>query len=151
MKRYTFSLHRVLRVRAGQEILARQALRAAAEDAAAAEDEYDAKLLRYQAGVAGAASFRGTALNLMAVQQAAARRAREVSAAEDAREAARDRFDDARAAWSAAKQRLQSMEHLDERERARHQAQAQAAEQAAVDDLVSGRATRAAGGTEDGR
>ena len=151
MRRYTFSLHRVLRVRAGQETLARQALRAAAEDAAAAEDEYDAKLLRYQAGVAGAASFRGTALNLLAVQQAASRRAREVSIAENASEAAQGRLDDARAAWSAAKQRLQSMEHLDERERARYQVQAQASEQAAMDDLVTGRAARAAGETEEGR
>lgn len=140
MKRYVFSLHRVLRVRAAQETVARQTLRAAAEHAAAAEDDYDAKYRNYQATVASAATFRGTALNLLAVQQAASRRAREVVDAEDARAAAHGQLAATRDAWSAARQRVQSLEHLDERDRVRHRAAAQRAEQAAADDLAGGRA-----------
>lgn len=150
MKRYVFSLHRLLRVRAAQETVARQALRASAEHAAAAEADYDAKYRHYQAAVAGAATFRGTALSLLALHQAASRRAREVVDADNASEVARAEVAGARAAWSAAKQRVQALEHLDERERDRHLALVQDAEQAAVDDLVNGRAARRAGGRGEG-
>lgn len=140
MKRYVFSLSRVLRVRTAQETVARQALRSAAEHAVSSEDDYDAKYRHYQAAVAGAATFRGTALNLMAVQQAAARRAREVADAEDANDAAREMLAEARDTWSAARQRVQSLAHLDEREMLRHRAATQRAEQAVADDLAGGRA-----------
>jgi flagellar export protein FliJ len=145
MKRYVFSLHRVLRVRAAQETVARQALRAAAEHAAAAEDDYDTKFRHYQATVAGTATFRGTALNLMAVQEAASRRARETVAAEDASDAARAELAAAREAWSATRQRVQSLEHLDEREQVRHRAATQHAEQAVADDLAGRAAHRLEG------
>lgn len=142
MKRYVFSLHRVLRVRAAQETLARQALRASAEHAAALEDDCDVKYRNYQAAVAGAATFRGTALNLLALQQAASRRARKVVDAENASEVARLEMAEARDAWTAAKQRVQALEQFDERERGRYLVSVQDAEQAAIDDLVNGRAAR---------
>lgn len=142
MKRYAFSLRRVLRVRAAQETVARQALRAAADHAAAARDDNDVKYRQYQAAVAGAATFRGTALNLLAMQDAAARRAREVVAADKANDAAQAQLVEARGAWSATEQRVQTLEHLDEREKARYQAALQHAEQVVVDDVVSGRAAR---------
>lgn len=145
MKRYVFSLHRVLRVRAAQETLARQVLHTSAEHAAAAEDDCDVKYRNYQAAVAGAATFRGTALNLLALQQAASRRAREVVDAENSSEAARAELAEAHDVWSAAKQRVQALEQFDERERRRHLVSVQAAEQAAIDDLVNGRAAHRLG------
>lgn len=142
MKRYVFSLQRVLRVRATQETVARQALRSAADHAAYAADDYDMKTRNYEANVASAASLRGTVLNMLALRDVAALRARAVLDAANECEAAEGELDSATQAWAGAKQKLGALENLDERQRTEYRATVEAAEQREADDLVNGRAAR---------
>jgi flagellar export protein FliJ len=143
MKRYVFSLNRVLRVRATQETVARQALRNAAEHAAQADDDYDVKLRNYEANVASAASMRGTILNVLAMRDLSVLRAKAVVEAAREQQAAHVELDAASSAWTEAKQRLSPLEKLDERQQAQYRAEQEKAEQAEADDLVAGRARRA--------
>jgi flagellar export protein FliJ len=142
VKRYVFSLHRVLRVRATQETVARQALRTAAEHAANADDDYDMKMRNYEANVASAASLRGTVLNMLAMRGVATMRAQAVVASERQRDAAHEERDAAHEKWAQAKQKLGALESLDERQRLQHRAEQEAAEQAEADDIVNGRRLR---------
>lgn len=143
MKRYVFSLNRVLRVRETQESIARQALRAAAEHAAQADDDYDMKSRSYEANVASAASLRGTVLNMLAMRDVITRRAQAVVDAKRESELAHAEAEAAHEAWAEAKRKLGVLEHLDDRQRAEHQARELAKEQAEVDDLAGSRAQRA--------
>ena len=143
MKRYVFSLHRVLRVRATQETVARQALRSAAELAVHADDDYDQKARNYEATVASAAARRGTVLSMLAMRDIAALRAKAVVDAEEASIEAHSDLDRASQAWAQAKQKLGALENLDERQRIEHRALREAQEQAESDDLVTGRTRRA--------
>lgn len=143
MKRYIFSLHRVLRVRETQESVARQALRAAAEHAAQADDDYDMKSRSYEANVASAASLRGTVLNMLAMRDVATLRARAVIEAKNEAERTQAELRAAHEQWAETKQKLGVLEHLDERQRADHQARQLAEEQAQTDDLASTRMQRA--------
>ena len=138
MKRYVFSLHRVLRVRTTQESVARQALRTAAEHAAHADEDYDLKLRNYEANVASAASLRGSVLNMLAMRGVATMRAQAVLDAERERAEAQLQRDEAHETWVQAKQKLGALESLDERQRAQHRAEEAAAEQAEADDITSG-------------
>jgi flagellar export protein FliJ len=142
MKRYVFSLHRVLRVRNTQETVARQALRSAAEHAAFAADDYDMKTRNYEANVASAASMRGTVLSMLAMRDVSVMRAKAVVAAEQENDAARSKLDAASQTWAQAKQKLAALENLDERQQVEHRALIEAAAQAETDDLVTGRALR---------
>ena len=142
VKRYVFSLHRVLRVRATQENVARQALRSAADHAAYAADDYDMKARNYEANVASAASMRGTILSMLAMRDISAMRARAVLDAGHEDEQARGELDVASQKWAPAKQKLGALENLDERQRVEHKAKLEAAEQAEADDLVNGRTRR---------
>jgi len=142
MKRYVFSLNRVLRVRATQESVARQALRSAAEHAAHADDDFDMKARNYEANVASAASLRGTVLNMLAMRDLSAMRAKEVVDAAREKDAAHEQLDAASAAWAQTKQKLGALENLDERQHTGYLVAQAAAEQAEADDLVTGRARR---------
>jgi flagellar export protein FliJ len=134
MKRYVFSLHRVLRVRETQESVARQVLRAAAEHAAQADDDYDMKARNYEANVASAASLRGSVLNMLAFRDAAARRAQAVLDAEETRESAQTGLRQANESWADAKRKLSALEHLDERQRAEYRLRELSEEQAQADE-----------------
>lgn len=151
MKRYIFSLHRVLRVRETQESVARQVLRAAAEHAAQADDDYDMKSRNYEANVASAASLRGTVLNMLALRAAATRRAEEVVEAKRESERAHAELDAAHDVWAQSKQKLNVLEHLDERQRAEYQARQLAEEQAEVDDIASRAVRRPDSTSTDGK
>lgn len=142
MKRYVFSLHRVLRVRATQETVARQVLRTAAEHAAHADEDYDLKLRNYEANVASAASLRGTVLNMLAMRDVATLRAQAVVDADRQRADAHAERDAAHGSWAQAKQKVGALESLDERQRAQHRVEQDAAEQAEADDIVNGRRFR---------
>ena len=144
MKRYVFSLHRVLRVRTTQETVARQALRTAAEHAAHADEDYDLKLRNYEANMASAASLRGTVLNMLALRGAASMRAREVIDAEQRRGEAHQQLATAHDEWAHAKQKVGALESLDDKQRMQHRAEQEAAEQAEIDDMVNGRRARRA-------
>jgi flagellar export protein FliJ len=132
----------VLRVRATQETVARQALRTAAEHAAHADEDYDLKLRNYEANVASAASLRGTVLNMLAMRGVATMRAEAVMDAEKQRDVANDQLDTAHETWVQAKQKLGALENFDERQRAQHRVEQDAAEQAEADDIVNGRRLR---------
>jgi flagellar export protein FliJ len=144
VKRYVFSLQRVLRVRTTQETVARQALRTAAEHAAHADEDYDLKLRNYEANVASAASLRGTVLNMLALRGAASMRAREVIDAEQRRDDAHQQLATAHDDWVGAKQKVGALESLDDKQRTQHRAAQEAAEQAEIDDMVNARRARRA-------
>ncbi len=142
MKRYVFSLHRVLRVRSTQETVARQALRSAAEHAAHADEDYDQKMRNYEANVASAASLRGTVLNMLAMRGVETMRAQAVLEAERQSAEAHARREAAHESWVQAKQKVGALESLDERQHALHRTEQEAAEQAEADDIVNGRRFR---------
>jgi flagellar export protein FliJ len=150
MKRYVFSLNRVLRVRATQETVARQALRSAADHAAYAAEDYDMKTRNYEANVASAASMRGTVLSMLAMRDISAIKARAVVEAGAEHDNAVTNLDSASELWSRAKQKLGALENLDERQRADHRIQQERDEQAEADDLVNGRPRRAMPGVQRG-
>lgn len=144
MKRYSFSLTRVLRVRSTQEELATQALRAAAERAARADDDYDLALRNYEAQVASEASLRGMALGVLACRDLDTLRARAVVDTELKRERAHDSAETAHAAWADARRRVSALERLDERQRAEYLREVVAAEDAEADDITTSRRRAAA-------
>ncbi len=139
MKRYVFSLHRVLRVRSAQESAARQALRTAADQAARAADDYDLKMCNYEANVASAASLRGTVLSMLAMRAVSSLRAEAVLEADRQRVQADGELGTASQTWADAKKRLSSLEELDERHRAEHRSELGAEEQRAADDISNGK------------
>lgn len=150
MKRYVFSLNRVLRVRATQETVARQALRSAADHAAYAAEDYDMKTRNYEANVASAASMRGTVLSMLAMRDIATIKARAVVESDAERDSAQTVLDSASELWARAKQKLGALESLDERQRADHRIQREREEQAEADDLVNGRSRPAVPGAHRG-
>jgi len=151
MKRYVFSLNRVLRVRATQETVARQALRSAADHAAYAADDYDMKTRNYEANVASAASMRGTVLSMLAMRDISAIKARAVVEAGIESGDAQTELDSASERWARAKQKLGALESLDERQRVEHRQQQERDEQAEADDLVNGRTRPAVPGVHRGQ
>lgn len=148
MKRYAFSLARVLHVRATQEDLARQSLRAAAERAHEADDDAYVANRNYMAKLASEASMRGATLSLLALRDLDTLRARAVLEAEDRRAQAIADMEAAKVTWASAKARVNALEHLDERQREAHQLATIAAEDAEVDDMMSTRRNRGAGSTD---
>ena len=142
MKRAAFRLQPVLELRRTQE---RAAARAAAEAAAAAA-EADRRATERETSLATATlpastssgSFLAAAARLrMAAEDAAAARSLAVASAEQA--------EVVRAEWTAAAQRTKGLERLRDRHLAAVREAELAAEERAVDDLVTGRAGRAAG------
>jgi flagellar export protein FliJ len=151
VKRHVFSLHRVLGVRTTQESMARQRLAAALVHARRVEEEYDDANRRYQANLAAQASLRGSGMNLVALRDLDAMRARRVVDAERVRTASYTAVDDARAGWADAKKKLGALERLDERERELHAHELLAEQDAEVDDIVTTRHRSVADDTfEDG-
>jgi flagellar export protein FliJ len=142
MKKYSFSLDRVLRVRRTQEDVARARLQAAASHARRAEEDVELARQRYDTATSGAAGMRGLALSALAVREQDMRRAIDVREAEvRLRQAENDRTD-ATDGWIAAKQGVSVLENLDARQRAAHEQEVVAEADAATDDLVTGRFRR---------
>ena len=139
MKRAAFRLQPVLELRRTEE---RAAAAAAAEAANAAADA-DRRATDYEAALADAAIPRslpaGTFVAAMTLLRTAA------SDASDARALAAASAEQAelvRQRWTAAAQRTKGLERLRERHQAAMAAAEAAAEERAVDDLVTGRAGR---------
>ena len=139
MKRYAFSLDRVLRVRSAQESLNRQALRAAANRATQADHDYDYVERCYQASLASEAAMRGSVLAMLAMRDLDTIRARAVIDADATRVDAHAEMAAARAAWMQAKQRVTGLEQLNERQRADYERESIAEQDAESDDIVTGR------------
>lgn len=139
MKRAAFRLQPVLELRRSQE---RAAASAAAEAANAAADA-DRRATEYETTLAAAvlprslssAEFR-TAMTLLRTA------ATDASAARSLATASAEQAELVRAQWTAAAQRTKGLEKLKERHRSAQEAADNAAEERAVDDLVTGRASR---------
>ncbi len=142
MKRYAFSLDRVLRVRSTQEGMARQVLRGAATRASQADVDYEYVDRCYQASIAGEASIRGSLMSLLAMRDLDTMRARAVIEAEVHREEAHNEADAARAAWTQAKQKVSALEQLDERQRAEYDREVLHEQDVEADDIVTSRRSR---------
>ena len=139
MKRATFRLQPVLELRRTEE---RTAAAAAAEAANAAADA-DRRATEYETTLAAAVLPRslssGEFVTAMTLLRTAAT---DASAARSLATASAEQAELVRAQWTEAAQRTKGLEKLKERHRTAQQAAEDAAEERAVDDLVTGRAGR---------
>ena len=135
MKRYSFALAKVLRVRRVEEELAAVALAAARHAEAEAEARLAARRAAYDAMGTGP---RIAPVDAFQAQRArAALAAQAVAGAASARAEAGARSDARRRGWAAAATRVSALERLDERRLADHGRALRRAEAAAVDDIVN--------------
>jgi flagellar export protein FliJ len=141
MKRATFRLEPVLELRRSEErtaaLAAAQAAAAAAEaDREATEREQAVAAARVPAAASGGHFVAALTLFGLAAADAAAARSLATASAEQA--------ELVRAQWTAAAQRTKGLERLKERHEEALRRAELAAEERAVDDLVTGRAGRTA-------
>jgi flagellar FliJ protein len=141
MKRYTFRLDQVLRVRRMEEEQARASLLAANAEVRRAGEQLRARTERYHTMVAPTGPSQLTEfLAWRQLHQAAAAAVIDAGTAVAAADAsAAERRD----GWSAAAAKVTALERLDERRRAEHAAEAQREFDQEIDDLVTSRAGRA--------
>lgn len=137
MKRYTFRLDQVLRVRRIEEDRARAALLRARAAEVAAAAEVQARLTSYHGRPVAPAVQ--PARSFLAERTLVAHAAASVHAAADARRAAEAVVDDERTAWAGTHRRVTALERLDERRRDEHAIEVRRDEDAVVDDLVVAR------------
>ncbi|TQN37493.1 flagellar export protein FliJ [Blastococcus colisei] len=141
MKRATFRLQPVLELRRTEE----RAAAAAAADAASTAADADRRATEYETVLATAVLPRslpvGQFLAAMTMLRTAATNASDARALATA---SAEQSELVRARWTAAAQRTKGMERLRERHMAALRHAEDAAEERAVDDLVTGRAGRSA-------
>jgi flagellar export protein FliJ len=142
MKKFQFRLEPVLRVRRIQEEQARARLMEANRDAAHAAARVEQRLTDYERAPrpAGVLTFEAYERAMFHLDAAAA-------AVGIARAAHRDAIVEVearRAAWTEAKQRVATLERLEDRRRLEHAIAARRDEDRLVDDLVVARHTRTA-------
>lgn len=137
MRRYTFRLESVLRVRRVEQDRARGVVLAATaavnkqlDVLAAADAAYTDSLTAYE--TASTADFLKVQSHRSALASAVLVRRQDVAAADE-------QVAVARAAWSQAAARVGALERLDERQRAEHQVRAMRDQELVVDDLVVAR------------
>ncbi|MHB1973498.1 MAG: flagellar export protein FliJ [Acidimicrobiales bacterium] len=137
MKRYVFRLQGVLQLRRAEEAQAREVLGAANARLRQAITARDVEVARYRrvAAMATATSVE----TLRAEMQGASLAAETVAAAREAVSVAAADTALAQVAWTACSRKVKILERLDERRRAEHAEQAQRAEIAVVDDIVTAR------------
>ena len=137
MKKYTFSLSKVLRVRRVQEERAAAELAAAraAATAAAAKEAGAAQALASRCargGLQPAVSFLVWAETTMLAGEALSDAKAEAAAADEEVDARRQE-------WSEAAARVSALEHLEERGREAHKLENRREETKTVDDIVTSR------------
>jgi flagellar export protein FliJ len=148
VKRAAFRLRPVLELRRTEE----RAAAAAAAQAAATAAEADRRATEYEASLASAVLPRslpaGQFLAAMTLLRTAAT---DASNARALATASAEQSELVRARWTAAAQRTKGLERLQERHQQALQHAEDAAEERAIDDLVTGRAGRAttASGPDD--
>jgi len=137
MKKYTFSLSKVLRVRRIQEeqaaaelAAARAAANAAAEKEAGAAHALASRCAR--GGLQPAVSFLAWAETTMLAGETLSDAKAEAQQADEDVEARQDE-------WSAAAARVSALEHLDERGRDAHEVERRREETKTVDDIITSR------------
>jgi flagellar FliJ protein len=137
MKRYEFRLAAVLRLRHAEEEQAREALAAANRHLRSVILERDAQSARY--GELTRAELATTLDGLLAEQQAASLAAGVVASAKRAATNAAAEAALAQVSWTGSWRRVTVLERLDDRRRAEHAEEAQRAEVAVIDDIVTAR------------
>jgi flagellar export protein FliJ len=146
MKRAAFRLQPVLELRRTEE----RAAAVASAEAARAAAEADDRATQYETSLAAAqlpgTMTAGTFVAAMTLLRAAATDASEARSMATASAQAAELV---RAQWTAAAQRTKGLERLRERHQQAQRAAEDAAEERAVDDLVTGRAGRGPG-ADDG-
>jgi flagellar FliJ protein len=137
MKKYTFSLSKVLRVRRLQEeqaaaelAVARAAANAAADKEAGAAHALASRCAR--GGLQPAVSFLAWAETTMLAGETLSDAKAEAQVADEEVEARQEE-------WSAAAARVSALEHLDERGRGAHEVERRREETKTVDDIVTAR------------
>jgi flagellar export protein FliJ len=145
VKRAAFRLQPVLELRRTEE---RAAAQAAARAAASAADADRRATERETALAAAALPTSATGRVFLATRTLLATAAADASAARAMATASAEQAEAVRAEWTAAAQRTKGLERLRERHLAALRHAEDAAEERAVDDLVSGRAGRRS--TEEG-
>jgi flagellar FliJ protein len=140
MKRYSFRLDPVLRVRRVEEDRAVMELSAAQRALVAAEESLQRRVDRYSDVPVPVGPVSVDELLRMRAHQDNAAASVVFGGAERLR--AEATVDIRRQAWSEAATRVAALERLDERRRAEHQQEAQRQELVEVDDMVVARAGR---------
>ncbi|HEX2101133.1 MAG TPA: flagellar export protein FliJ [Candidatus Synoicihabitans sp.] len=147
MKRFRFPLQSVATVRAWHERDAREAFGAAMRAYTQAESrvQEERKLAQQTESVLRA----GRSKTFRPLEQAAFAAAYQtqlqvVRQVEQARVEAKTAVDRARDAWHAARSKLRAVEQLEHRARQQHRVEQERADQTAMDELASIRATRSA-------
>jgi flagellar FliJ protein len=147
MKRAAFRLQPVLELRRTEE----RAAAAAAADAANAAADADRRATDYETALATAVLPRSLpAGKFVAAMTLLATAATDASDARALASASAEQAELVRSRWTAAAQRTKGLERLRERHLAELQRAEDAAEERAVDDLVTGRAGRAGTPALDG-
>lgn len=139
MKRYVFRLQGVLQLRRAEEAQAREVLGAANARLRQAIAARDVEVARYRRVAAAATATATSVETLLAEMQGASLAAETVAAARQAVSVAAVDTALAQVAWTACSRKVKILERLDERRRAEHAEQAQRAEIAVVDDIVTAR------------
>jgi len=146
VKRAAFRLQPVLELRRTEE----RAAAAAAAQAAAVAADADRRATEYETSLATAVLPRhlpaGTFVAAMTLLRTAAT---DASAARSLATASAEQAELVRARWTEAAQRTKGLERLRDRHEAALQAAEDAAEERAVDDLVTGRTGRSATPAEE--
>lgn len=149
MKRYSFRLEQVLRIRQAQEEVALQELSRANKVLRSAVAHREAQLSRYLDLYRAdpATDVEGFRLECEERERSAAMLAEAQRRASEARAEADRRIQQ----WQMANRRVAALERLDERRRAEHELEVSRAEASAVDDLVTSRWIAANGERRHGR
>ena len=137
MKRYSFPLEQVRRIRRTDQDRAAVELGRAQREAALAAEVTAHRLAAYQdtPRPCGTGDTRRLTADLLTLRLAADA----LVGARETQAAALGLVEERRVGWTVARGKVKALDSLDERLRARHAAEADAAERLEIDDLVSSR------------
>ena len=143
MKRYTFRLENVRRVRRTQEELAKAELLAANSEVQRAIEAVQSRMAAYEEVVRSSTGRSGVDA-FMKQRYFNDLASRAVVAAQQAQHVAESAAAERRAAWAEAAKRVKVLDRLDERRREEFRIEHERAVEKEVDDIVVAKAARAA-------
>ena len=137
MKKYSFRMSKVLRVRELQEEMARAGVATARSAEQQAQVALDSSVDHYRSLDVAAPQ---TAMAFLGLRDQASHRAGAVGVAQGNRRIAADATAAAVATWHESNRRVDALERLDERRRDEYEVEVRRYEDAAVDEIVVARA-----------
>ena len=140
MKRYTFRMEQVLRVRRLQEDVARSAVAGARRGELQAQEALDASTVRYQQLTAPGAALK--TVDFLGLRDRTDHRAGAVQQSRVARSAATEATTAALHGWREAHNRVDALERLEGRRRDEHAVEVRRDEDLVADELVVARARK---------